>query len=152
MCVWNRKSSSIHRIDPQPGFESLLGDIAGDMRKHSAGDAGIDFYRIRPYILDESARHVDWRATAHTGDLQIREYTRDQDPAVTIFLDLEIDDSDWFEIAVDLLRFPGLASGRERRAYSFHDPKMDARRCRRVRYPEISGRGGSKSRLETCDP
>ncbi len=91
-------------IDPRPGFESLLGDIAGDIESIQRG-RGHDFYRIRPYILDESARHVDWRATAHTGDLQIREYTREQDPAVTIFLDLEIDDSDWFEVAVDLSAF-----------------------------------------------
>ena len=91
-------------IDSQPGFESLLGEIAGEMESRQRG-RGNDFYRIRPYILDESARHVDWRATAHTGDLQIREYTRDQDPTVTIFLDLETSDPDWFELAVECCAF-----------------------------------------------
>jgi uncharacterized protein (DUF58 family) len=91
-------------IDPQPGFETLFGDIAGDLESLQRG-RGHDFYRIRPYILDESARHVDWRATAHTGDLQVREYTRDQDPSVTIFLDLDTDDPAWFELAVECCAF-----------------------------------------------
>ena len=47
------------------------------------------------------SRHVDWRATAHTGELQVREYARDQDQAVTIFLDLDTSDLEWFERAVD---------------------------------------------------
>lgn len=91
-------------IDAQPGFESLLGEIAGDLESRYRG-RGNDFYRIRPYVLDESARHVDWRATAHTGELQVREYTRDQDPAVTIFLDLETNDAEWFELAVECCAF-----------------------------------------------
>jgi uncharacterized protein (DUF58 family) len=91
-------------IDPQPGFELLLADIAGDIQSRQRG-RGNDFYRIRPYIADESARHVDWRATAHTGDLQVREYARDQDPAVTLFLDLDTDDHEWFERAVDCCAF-----------------------------------------------
>ena len=44
---------------------------------HSRGD-GRDFYRIRPYEAHDSARHVDWKSSAHTGGLQVREFTRDQ--------------------------------------------------------------------------
>lgn len=91
-------------IDPQPGFEPLLSDIAGDIAALQRG-RGNDFYRIRPYVADESARHVDWRATAHTGDLQVREYARDQEQAVTIFLDLNTADQEWFERAVDCSAF-----------------------------------------------
>ncbi len=91
-------------IDPQPGFELLLSGIAGDLQTHQRG-RGHDFYRIRPYVADESSRHVDWRATAHTGELQVREYARDQDQAVTIFLDLDTGDFEWFERAVDCCAF-----------------------------------------------
>jgi uncharacterized protein (DUF58 family) len=91
-------------IDPQPGFELLLAGIAGDLQTHQRG-RGHDFYRIRPYVADESSRHVDWRATAHTRELQVREYARDQDQAVTIFLDLDTGDSEWFERAVDCCAF-----------------------------------------------
>jgi hypothetical protein len=91
-------------IDAQPGFELLLSDISGDMDSHQRG-RGNDFYRIRPYTVHESARHVDWRATAHTSELQVREYTRDQDQAVTLFLDLDTGDFEWFEDAVDCCGF-----------------------------------------------
>ena len=42
---------------------------------------GHDFYRIRPYETLESARHVDWKATAHTRDLQVREYAGNRNRA-----------------------------------------------------------------------
>src|SRR3712207_7262223 len=43
-----------------------------------------------PYTTLFRSRHVDWRATAHTGELQVREFAREQDAAVVIFLDLFI--------------------------------------------------------------
>jgi uncharacterized protein (DUF58 family) len=91
-------------IDPQAGFELLLAGIAGDLQSQQQG-RGTDFYRVRPYIAFESSRHVDWRATAHTGELQVREYARDQDQAVTIFLDLNTPNSEWFELAIDCSAF-----------------------------------------------
>ena len=91
-------------IDPQPGFELLLAGIAGDLQSQQQG-RGSDFYRVRPYIAFESSRHVDWRATAHTGELQVREYARDQDQTVTIFLDLNTPDPEWFELAIDCSAF-----------------------------------------------
>jgi uncharacterized protein (DUF58 family) len=93
-------------IDPQPGFETLLADIAGEMESRQRG-RGHDFYRIRPYEALESARHVDWRATAHTGELQVREYAREQDHAIALFLDLDVGPEwrDWFEHAVNCCAF-----------------------------------------------
>jgi uncharacterized protein (DUF58 family) len=66
---------------------------------------GHDFYRIRPYEALESARHVDWKATAHTGDLQVREFAREQDNRVLIYFDLDTDREGWFESAVDCAAF-----------------------------------------------
>ena len=63
-------------IEPKPGFEDLLGEISGDLEAHFRG-RGHEFYRIRAYEPFESARYVDWKATAHTGDLQVREFARD---------------------------------------------------------------------------
>jgi uncharacterized protein (DUF58 family) len=93
-------------IDPQTGFEALLADIAGEMESRQRG-RGHDFYRIRPYEALESARHVDWRATAHTGELQVREYAREQDHAVALLLDLEAgpEEREWFEHAVNCCAF-----------------------------------------------
>ena len=93
-------------IDPQPGFDDLAVGIAGEIETHYRG-LGKDFYRIRPYEAFESARHVDWKATAHTGNLQVREFAREQEQIVEMFLDravpMELDA--WFEHAVDCCAF-----------------------------------------------
>lgn len=93
-------------IDSQPGFEEILSTVAGELESSQQG-RGHDFYRIRPYEILESSRHVDWKATAHTGDLQIREFAREQDQTVTIFLDLDVSVAQeaWFEKAVDCSAF-----------------------------------------------
>ncbi len=93
-------------IDPQPGFEEMLLALAGELEARTRG-RGHDFYRIRPYIFFESARHVDWKATAHTGEPQVREFARDEDPQVELFLDLDIAPGQeyWFERAVDVCAF-----------------------------------------------
>src|SRR5215472_9500336 len=93
-------------IEPHPGFEDLLAGITGEIETHYQG-LGKDFYRIRPYNAFESARHVDWKATAHTGELQVREFAREAERTVEIFLDRDVsfDLAEWFERAVDCCAF-----------------------------------------------
>ena len=88
-------------LDPHPGIESLANDYIGEMDARRRGQ-GHDFYRIRPYDVLESARHVDWKATAHTGDLQVREYAIEDREYLTILLDLDsgAETEQWFENAV----------------------------------------------------
>lgn len=89
-------------IDPDPAWEPLLLRLEGDLQAHMGG-RGHDFYRIRPYEASESARHVDWKSTAHTGQLQVREFAREQDQLVEVYLSLyaDADQQEWFEKAVD---------------------------------------------------
>lgn len=93
-------------IDPRPGFEDLLGGLAGEIESHYQG-LGRDFYRIRPYQPFESARHVDWKATAHTRDLQVREFAREREYTVEIFFDCDVpaDAGDLFESQVACCAF-----------------------------------------------
>lgn len=93
-------------LEPQPGFEHLAAEIAGDADVLFRG-RGHDFYRIRPYQPPESARHVDWRATAHTGEVQVREFAREQDQLITLYLDLEAPAGAeaWFERAIECCAF-----------------------------------------------
>lgn len=93
-------------VDPHPGFDDLLSGIAGEIETHYRG-LGRDFYRIRPYEAFESARHVDWKASAHTGSLQVREFAREQEQTVEIFLDRDLprQHDAWFERAVDCCAF-----------------------------------------------
>lgn len=88
-------------VEPQPGFEELLAGVGSEIESHYRG-LGRDFYRIRPYQAFESARHVDWKATAHTGSLQVREFAREQDLRVEMFLDRDVPPGGepWFERAV----------------------------------------------------
>ncbi|HEY2019200.1 MAG TPA: DUF58 domain-containing protein [Bryobacteraceae bacterium] len=93
-------------IDPQPGFEDLFIGISGEIETHYRG-LGRDFYRIRPYEAFESARHVDWKASAHVGSLQVREFAREQEQTVEIFLDRDVapELDGWFEHAIDCCAF-----------------------------------------------
>ena len=93
-------------LDPQPGFEDLLASVAGDLAAIHRG-RGSDFYRIRPYEAMESARHVDWKASAHTSALQVREFASEQEQRVEIYLDLDVSHeyNAWFESAVDAVAF-----------------------------------------------
>ncbi|MBS1827144.1 MAG: DUF58 domain-containing protein [Acidobacteria bacterium] len=93
-------------IDPRPGFEDLLFSLEGDIDAHYRG-RGNDFYRIRPYEHGESTRHVDWKATAHTSELQVREFAREQDHMVEIFLDrlVPMGEQAWLEQAIDCCAF-----------------------------------------------
>ena len=99
------------------GFERLLSEVSGDIESYQRG-RGSDFYRIRPYESNESARHVDWKATAHTGELQVREFAQEHDPLVEIFLDLNVGEihEKWFETAVDCSAF-----------LTWHTSRRDAR-------------------------
>ena len=93
-------------LDPQPGFDDLLGGITGEMETHYRG-LGRDFYRIRPYEALESSRHVDWKATAHVGGVQVREFAREQEQVVEVFLDRDLPHEldPWFEHAIDCCAF-----------------------------------------------
>ena len=93
-------------VDPQPGFDDLLVGIAGEIETHYRG-LGRDFYRIRPYEAFESARHVDWKASAHVGALQVREFALEQEQTVEMFLDRDVgpEHDQWFEHAIDCCAF-----------------------------------------------
>jgi uncharacterized protein (DUF58 family) len=76
-------------LEPGDGMDPLLDSVSGEIESRTRGD-GRDFYRIRPYEAQDSARHVDWKSSAHTGGLQVREFTRDQQRTVEIFFDRRI--------------------------------------------------------------
>lgn len=50
---------------------------------------------------------MDWKATAHTGDLQVREFAREQEHLIEVVLDLDVapDRAEWFEQAVECCAF-----------------------------------------------
>jgi len=64
----------------------VLPMITGELETNQRG-RGSDLYRIRDYEPEDSARHVDWKATAKSGELKVREYTREDERRVCIVFD-----------------------------------------------------------------
>jgi len=93
-------------LEPHEDDRPLLDLIAGELETNQRG-AGLDFYRIRPYETSDNARLVDWKTTAHTGALQVREFSQDRRPVVEIYLDrcIRPGRNDWFERAVEQCAF-----------------------------------------------
>lgn len=48
---------------------------------------GSELYRIREHNPDDMARYVDWKATAKTGSLKVREFTREDERRLRIVFD-----------------------------------------------------------------
>ena len=48
---------------------------------------GSELYRIREYTSEDSARHIDWKATAKSGSVKVREFTREEECKVCIIFD-----------------------------------------------------------------
>jgi uncharacterized protein (DUF58 family) len=72
-------------------FFHLLPFLRGHMEGLHAGQ-GENLFSIRKYQESESARSIDWKATAKTGNLMAREYARDEESKFCLILDTRISD------------------------------------------------------------
>jgi uncharacterized protein (DUF58 family) len=93
-------------LEPSEEAQAVFDELAGEIEKNVRG-AGTDFYRIRPYETSDGARMVDWKSSAHSGALQVREFSREQQCAVDLFLDRRIPPGavEAFERAVERCAF-----------------------------------------------
>jgi uncharacterized protein (DUF58 family) len=71
--------------EPEEMFE-ILPLVRGEWESFVRG-RGSDLYRIREYMPEDSARHVDWKATAKSGSLKVREFTREDERKLCIVFD-----------------------------------------------------------------
>jgi len=63
-----------------------LPTITGELETFVRG-RGYDLYRIREYMPEDSARHVDWKATARSGSLKVREFSREDERRIRLIFD-----------------------------------------------------------------
>ncbi|MDQ3012697.1 MAG: DUF58 domain-containing protein, partial [Acidobacteriota bacterium] len=88
---WNAEIA----VYPQPrlldDFTRLLPVAQGRIESRAKGN-GSDLYAIRPYLSSDHHHHIDWKATAKTARLMVREFTRDDDWRVTITFDSQTDE------------------------------------------------------------
>jgi len=73
-------------VEPPEEFFEVLPLITGEFESFVRG-RGYDLYRIREYTHEDSARHVDWKATAKSGSPKVREFTREDERKLRIVFD-----------------------------------------------------------------
>jgi uncharacterized protein (DUF58 family) len=54
---------------------------------------GIEFDELRPYVVGDDVRSIDWKAYARTGDAMIRRYREDRDLTVIFVVDVSASQS-----------------------------------------------------------
>jgi uncharacterized protein (DUF58 family) len=74
------------RIEPTQQLLETLPRVRGEWESFVQG-RGSDLYRIREYMPEDSARHVDWKATAKSGSLKVREFAREDERRICIMFD-----------------------------------------------------------------
>lgn len=77
-------------VRPSDEFYEVLPLVTGELESYVRG-RGNDLYSIRDYRSTDSARHVDWKATAKRDALQVREFAREDERRVLLALDPELD-------------------------------------------------------------
>lgn len=73
-------------VEQTDEFYEVLPLVSGELESFMRG-RGHDLYSIRAYQPSDSARQVDWKASAKKGALQVREFTREDERRVLLVLD-----------------------------------------------------------------
>jgi uncharacterized protein (DUF58 family) len=83
--------------------EQTLPVALGQLESTRKG-SGSDLYAIRQYQPADHRHAIDWKATAKTANLMVREFTRDDDWRVTVIFDVQATtaESEKFERAISL--------------------------------------------------
>jgi len=125
------------QIQPTEEFYEVLPLVSGELESYQRG-RGNDLYAIRDYQSNDSARHVDWKASAKIGTLQVKEFAREDERRVMLVLDPYVDPqatdakaAEQFERAVTLCaglawHFYEINSVMEFRSAGFGTPRMGA--------------------------
>jgi len=79
-------------VDPTTEYRDVLPVLQGMLESVVRG-RGQDLYGVRDYVHTDSARLVHWKATARSGSLMVREFTREEDSRVLLVLDPHSADS-----------------------------------------------------------
>jgi uncharacterized protein (DUF58 family) len=73
-------------VEPSPEYLEILQGLQGALETLTKG-RGQDLYALRGYVPTDSARHVHWKASARSGSLMVREFTREDDCRILLVLD-----------------------------------------------------------------
>lgn len=73
-------------VGPTEQFLEVLPMIRGEFQAFVQG-RGYDLYRIREYTPGDPARHMDWKASAKTSSMMVREFAREDERKLRIVFD-----------------------------------------------------------------
>jgi uncharacterized protein (DUF58 family) len=85
-------------VQPTEEFYEILPLIGGEIESFFKG-RGHDLYAIRDYAESDSARHVDWKATAKAQQLKVREFTREDERRLVLVFDAVLPSTDEASLA-----------------------------------------------------
>jgi uncharacterized protein (DUF58 family) len=74
------------RVEPTDQFYEVLPLLSGEIASYFRG-RGHELHSLREYLPTDSARIVDWKITARTGQLMVREFAREDERRVMLVLD-----------------------------------------------------------------
>ena len=95
-------------IQPADTFYEVLPLLSGELESYQRG-RGHDLYAIRNFVETDNARFVDWKATAKSGALKVREFAREDERRVLIALDTAPISSEQIRARRFFLRVPRVA-------------------------------------------
>src|SRR5947209_959542 len=72
-------------VEPTAEYLQILPGLQGALESLAKG-RGQDLYALRDYLPTDSARHVHWKASARSGSLMVREFTREDDCRILLVL------------------------------------------------------------------
>ncbi len=86
-------------VQPTDTLYDVLPLLSGELESYQRG-RGHDLYAIRNFVETDNARFVDWKASAKSGALKVREFAREDERRVLFALDTAPVTSEKFERAV----------------------------------------------------
>lgn len=101
-----RKALVLPAVQPADKLVEILPRLGRELESYLKGRSH-DLYAIRDYQQSDSARHVDWKATARVRQLKVREFTREDDRRLRLVFDRRVPNTlpltlERFEKAVSL--------------------------------------------------
>jgi hypothetical protein len=73
-------------VDETEEFLTILPTLRGEFEVFVAG-RGHDLYRLRQFAAGDAARHIDWKATARSQTVMVREFTREDERKLKVVFD-----------------------------------------------------------------
>src|SRR5690348_9930062 len=73
-------------VGPTEQFYEVLPLLSGEMSSYFRG-RGVELHSLREYVASDSARAVDWKVTAKSNQLMVREFAREDERRVMLVFD-----------------------------------------------------------------